>query len=142
MCCQDPETEFTDRDHRDGDALGWATGERPVLLDCHEKRRVGKCLFGAHLVGASGHAIGRSSVVPGNRSGSSLVSPGSARQRSLPWMKAAQGSDRGRFGKGTSSATGRPLTVTSRRSPASTRRSTALTSLRNSRAGTSVMKRV
>ena len=83
--------------------------------------------------------VPRSSVVPGSKSASSVRSPGSACQRCFSCMKVFQGMERGFVARGTSSATGRPLSVTRMRSPASTRRSTALTSLRSSRAGTSDM---
>ena len=74
----------------------------------------------------------------GKRSTSSRASSGSARHRALSRMKVSQGADDGRVLKGTSSATARPLTVTLMCSPASTRRSTALTSFRSSRAGISI----
>ena len=85
------------------------------------------------------HAAGSSSVVSGRSTASCRAKPGSARQWPASAMKASHGVDRGRAGSGTSSATGRPLTVTRRCSPASTRRSTELTSFRRSRAGMSAI---
>ena len=78
-----------------------------------------------------------SSVVSGRSSAKSLARAASARQSSTPARKASQEIVRGLVGRGASSATGRPLMVTRSRSPASTRRSTPLTSFRRSRAGMS-----
>ena len=111
-----------------------------ILLQCNEHGCVGERQLDCIALDVV-HRIRRSSVVSGRRSASSLVSPGSARHCSAPSMKIFQGSERVRRGSGTISATGRPFRVTRNRSPLSTRRSTALTSLRRSRAGMSVMRR-
>lgn len=86
--------------------------------------------------------MGTSSVVSGRRLRSWSERPGSALQSSAPRTNSSQVTEAGRLGSGTSSATGLPLTVTRRRSPASTRRKTPLTLLRSSRAGTSLNIRI
>lgn len=131
----EPQPELPDGDDRDRDLSGRRSGRTSVLLNSIEERGIRD--RDPSSPATAGHGSERSSVVSGSSSAKSLDKPGSARQTWLSLMKAAQATIRGREDSGTSSATGRPLTVTRSRCPASTRRKTALTLFRSSRAAAS-----
>ncbi len=132
------EAQLPDCDHRYRNLLRRCSGQSPLLLKRNEQRGIGDRDLGARA--PAGHGTGTSSVVSGRSSASSRANRGSARQSLLPARNASQEIVRGRAGSGASSATGRPLTVTRSRSPASTRRRTPLTLFRRSRAGMSATR--
>ena len=122
-----PGTQLTHRDGADPKTRWRSRPQRTTLLQRDEERGVGQRLS------AHSHRMDRC-----HRFVSGIISRNSSsRPRSALGMarNSSHVNDSGRVSSGTSSATGRPLTVTVSRSPASTRLSTALTSLRRSRAG-------
>src|SRR4030095_3414421 len=126
---QDPKVEFADGHDGNGHIVWGRCGERAVLLPGNEDRRVSEC----------GHCGPMSSVVSETAARSSSESTASALARELAGQNSAAAIVRGLRPRGVSSATGLPLTVMRRRSPAWTLRSIWLTWFRRSRAGTSAI---